>query len=65
MTNKNQNDNQELLNANEVKALLKISTSALWKYVRNGVLKSYRIGDRTIRFKKNEVLETLKNDSRN
>jgi excisionase family DNA binding protein len=59
------NDNQELLSANEVKAILKISTSALWKYVRSGVLKSYRVGKRTIRFKKNEVLETLKPDARN
>jgi len=65
MTNKNQDDNQELLSAKEVKMMLKISTTALWRYVNEGVLKSYRIGDRTIRFKKNEVLETLKPDSRN
>jgi len=53
-------DNQELLNAKEVKAILKISSSALWKYVSDGILKSYRIGKHTIRFKKDEVLETLK-----
>lgn len=64
MTNKNQDDNQELLTATEVKEMLKISTTALWRFVNEGVLKSYRIGDRTIRFKKNEVLETLKPDSR-
>jgi excisionase family DNA binding protein len=65
MTNKNQDDNEELLTATEVKEMLKISTTALWRFVNEGVLKSYRIGDRTIRFKKNEVLETLKFDSRN
>jgi excisionase family DNA binding protein len=64
MTKQNQDDNQELLTATEVKEMLKISTTALWRFVNEGVLKSYRIGDRTIRFKKNEVLETLKPDSR-
>lgn len=53
-------DSQELLNAKEVKTILKISSSALWKYVSDGTLKSYRIGKHTIRFKKDEVLETLK-----
>lgn len=53
-------DNQELLNAKEVRALLKISVSALWTYVNDGTIKSYKIGKHAIRFKKNEVLETLK-----
>jgi predicted DNA-binding transcriptional regulator AlpA len=65
MKKENQEDNQELLSAKEVKMMLKISTTALWRYVNEGLLKSYRIGKHTIRFKKNEVLETLKPDARN
>jgi predicted DNA-binding transcriptional regulator AlpA len=53
-------DNQELLKASEVKSMLKISTSALWNYVNEGLIKSYRIGNTTIRFKKNEILEIIK-----
>lgn len=53
-------ENQRLLKASEVKSLLNISTGALWNYVNNGILKSYRIGDSTIRFKLSEVLEILK-----
>jgi len=53
-------DNQELLKASEVKSILKISTSALWNYVNEGLIKSYRIGNTTIRFKKNEILEIIK-----
>ena len=53
-------ENQELLKASEVKAILRISTSALWNYVNEGLIKSYRIGNTTIRFKKNEILEIIK-----
>jgi len=53
-------DNQELLKASEVKYMLKIRTSALWNYVNEGLIKSYRIGNTTIRFKKNEILEIIK-----
>ena len=59
-TKETKNDNQELLKASEVKAILKISTSALWNYVNEGLIKSYRIGNSTIRFKKDEILEILK-----
>lgn len=57
-TNIAQND--DLLKANEVRKLLNISTGTFWKYVNNGMLKSYRIGTQTIRFRRSEVLEILK-----
>ena len=50
----------ELLKSSEVKDLLKISKTTLWLLVKDGVLKTYRVGKHTIRFKKNEVLDTIK-----
>lgn len=54
------NIDNELMSAKDVKALLKISTSTLWKLVKDETIKSYRIGKNTIRFKKTEVLECVK-----
>jgi predicted DNA-binding transcriptional regulator AlpA len=50
----------ELIKSEEVKSILKISTTTLWLFVKKGTLKSYRIGEHTIRFKKHEVMESIK-----
>ena len=55
--------NDELLTAKEVQALLKISQSLLWINVNEGTIKSHRIGRRTIRFKRSEVMDSLKKNS--
>jgi hypothetical protein len=60
MENKETNQiGDELLKASEVKQYLKIGTNALWAYTTSGLLPSYRIGSKTIRFKKADVLALL------
>ena len=54
------NENEILLKSSEVKRLLKITAPTLHIWINNGILKSYRIGEKTIRFKKSEILEILK-----
>ena len=54
------NDNEILLKSSEVKKLLKITAPTLYVWINTGILKSYRIGEKTIRFKKSDILEILK-----
>ena len=54
------NENEILLKSSEVKKLLKITTPTLYVWINTGILKSYRIGEKTIRFKKSDILEILK-----
>ena len=51
--------NSELLTVKEVAGLLKISTTTVYIWAKIGVLKKYKIG-RLIRFKKDEVVKSLK-----
>lgn len=54
------NDNETFLKSSEVLKILRITTPTLYVWINNGMLKSYRIGKKTIRFKKSDVLEVLK-----
>ena len=54
------NDNETFLKSSEVLKILRITTPTLYVWINNGMLKSYRIGKKTIRFKKSDVLEILK-----
>lgn len=47
-----------LLNRKEVASMLNISLPTVHSWLRSGILKAYRIGNR-IRFKEQEVLEAL------
>jgi len=50
--------NETLLTREETCRLLKIDSTTLWYWTRDGKLKSYGIGSRRY-YKKNEVLESL------
>lgn len=52
----------EILNFKEVKKLLKVSSSFLYKKTAKGEIPCYRPTKGKLFFKKNEVLEWLKND---
>ena len=52
----------EILNFKEVKKLLKVSSSFLYKKTAKGKIPCYRPTKGKLFFKKNEVLEWLKND---
>ena len=54
------NDNETFLKSSEVLKILRITNPTLHVWINNGMLKSYRIGKKTIRFKKSDVLEVLK-----
>ena len=54
------NDNETFLKSSEVLKILRITNPTLHVWINNGILKSYRIGEKTIRFKKSDVLEVLK-----
>lgn len=54
------NENETFLKSSEVLKILRITTPTLYVWINNGMLKSYRIGKKTIRFKKSDVLEVLK-----
>lgn len=47
-----------LLSRKETAALLKITLSTLWRWTRNGKLKSYYIGSR-VYYLQNEVMSSL------
>tara|TARA_B110000114_G_C15077903_1_gene392667 strand:+ start:663 stop:857 length:195 start_codon:yes stop_codon:yes gene_type:complete len=49
----------ELLERNETASMLKISSVTLWKWTREGRLKSYGISNK-IFYKRSEVLESIK-----
>lgn len=57
--NKNKNKN-ELLTSEEVMAVLKISKSTLLRWIRNGRLRAHRAGEKLLRFRRDEVLKTLR-----
>ena len=55
---KHKKDSEILLTRDETAKLLSISLVTLWKYTRDGLFPSYRLGSK-IRYKKSEVLEAL------
>jgi excisionase family DNA binding protein len=53
----------ELLTKQETANILKVSLVTLWDWTKKGVLPAYRIGYK-VRYKKSEVLESLKKTNR-
>ena len=49
---------KEWLSSRETETLLKISSVTRWNWSKNGILKSYKIGNR-IRYRKDEVIRAL------
>jgi len=47
------------LKAKEVIKIFRITTPTLYVWINSGILKSYKITSRTIRFKKNDILKIL------
>lgn len=52
-------EQKELLTRQETADLLNINVATLWRYTKNGKLKSYGIGNR-VYYKLSEVLESVK-----
>lgn len=52
--------NQEYLTVGQVAEMLQVSKTIVYKWAKIGVLKGYKIGPRLIRFKKSEVIKSLK-----
>ena len=46
---------EELLRAEEVARILKVSPSAVFKWAKKGIIPSYRIHEKCLRFKKPDV----------
>lgn len=46
---------EELLTAGEVARILKVSPSAVFKWAKRGVIQSYRIHEKCLRFKVQDV----------
>lgn len=46
---------EELLTPQEVAGILKVSQSAVFKWAKKGVLPSYRIHEKCLRFKKEDI----------
>ena len=46
---------EELLTAEEVAKILKVSPSAVFKWAKKGVIISYRINEKCLRFKKPDI----------
>ncbi len=46
---------EELLTADEVAHILKVSPSAVFKWAKKGVIPSYRVNERCLRFKKPDI----------
>jgi excisionase family DNA binding protein len=53
------NDLLELLSKNEVAKFLGVSIQTIYNYTANGTLKGYKMGNRKVFYKKNEILEAL------
>jgi len=53
------NDDDELLNNEQVKRILKIGKNSLIKLVRDRVLVVIRINERTVRFSKRSIMEYI------
>jgi len=47
------------LKAKEVIKIFRITTPTLYVWINSGILKSYKITSRTIRFKKSDILKIL------
>lgn len=58
-TNEPQQPKNDLMTRVEVCKLLSINKVTLWKYTKDGKLKSYGIGNRVM-YKRSEVLEAVK-----
>jgi excisionase family DNA binding protein len=52
------NQQEQLLTRTETIQYLKVDSSTLWSWTRNGKLKAYRVGNR-VYYKKNEIDEAL------
>lgn len=50
---------KEWLTAKETETLLKISSVTRWTWTKAGILKSYKMNGKNLRYRKNEVLEAL------
>jgi predicted DNA-binding transcriptional regulator AlpA len=50
----------ELLNNEQVKSILKIGKNSLIKLVREGVLVAIRINERTVRFSRSAIMEYIR-----
>ena len=50
---------EELLTAEEVAKILKVSPSAIFKWAKKGVIISYRINEKCLRFKKPDIEEFI------
>ena len=46
---------EELLTAEEVAKILKVSPSAVFKWAKRGIIPSYRIHEKCLRFKKPDI----------
>ncbi len=46
---------EELLTADEVAHILKVSPSAVFKWAKRGVIPSYRVNERCLRFKMPDI----------
>ncbi|MFG6685260.1 helix-turn-helix domain-containing protein [Mariniflexile sp. HNIBRBA6329] len=53
-----QKDNEELLSVDETLKFLKCSKQALWNWRKNGILPSYRLGNR-VYYKKSDIYAKL------
>lgn len=54
-----QNQRLELLSKNDVAKLLGVTLQTVYNYTQKGILKGYKMGDRKVYFKKNEVEAAL------
>jgi len=46
---------EELFTAEEVAKILKVSPSAIFKWAKRGIITSYRIHEKSLRFKKPDI----------
>ena len=46
---------EELLTADEVAKILKVSPSAVFKWAKRGIITSYRIHEKCLRFKEEDI----------
>jgi excisionase family DNA binding protein len=52
---------EELLTAEEVAKILKVSPSAVFKWAKKGIIPSYRIHEKCLRFKKPDIEAFVEN----
>lgn len=56
-------DSKGLLTAKEVAAMLAVKTARVYELVRNGSIKSVRVGRRQLRFRKKDVGEFVRRNT--